>query len=258
MQIDTNGIKVQAYDSGAPGTALVFLHYWGGTARSWAPVIAQLPEALRKITIDARGWGGSDRPESGYDMATMADDVEAVIAHLGVDRYILVGHSMGGKVAQLLASRCPAGLAGLVLVAPSPAQGKALSAQEREALSGAYTSSEAIGWTIDHVLTERVLPAFLREQVMADSLSGADEAKRQWPAAGIAEDVSANVGSIAVPVIVIGGEKDKVDSVEMLASMVVPSLPGATMRTIAGVGHLIPLEAPEELARCVVEFIQEI
>ena len=58
--------------------------------------------------------------------------------------------------------------------------------------------------------------------------------------------------------IVIGGEKDKVDSVEMLASMVVPSLPGATMRTIAGVGHLIPLEAPEELARCVVEFIQEI
>ncbi|MES1956272.1 alpha/beta fold hydrolase [Salinisphaera hydrothermalis] len=255
MKIDANGLTLHADDSGRGPLALVFLHYWGGTARTWQAVMAALPANLRKIALDARGWGRSDRPDEGYDIATMADDVEAAIAALGLNRYVLVGHSMGGKVAQLLASRRPSGLAGLVLVAPSPAEGKSLPQPERDAMAGAYAAPESVGWTIDNVLSERELSPAMRDQVIADSLGGTDAAKQFWPHTAISEDVSADLARVNVPVRVIGGEHDKVDSIDMLQRLVLPSLPAATMQTIPGVGHLIPLEAPQALAALIAEFV---
>ncbi len=254
MRIFANGLTLSVEDSGSGDVPLVFLHFWGGTARTWAPVSAALPACFRTVALDARGWGHSDRPDCGYEVATMADDVEAVIAALQLDRFVLVGHSMGGKVAQLLASRCPPGLAGLVLVAPSPAQGKALAPQEREAMIGAYASTEAIGWTIDNVLTGSTLSSPLRDQLIADSLGGADAAKAAWPAGAIAEDVSADLARIAVPVLVIAGEADKVDNAEMIRDVVLPCLPNAAMTVIPGVGHLLPLEAPDALAAKIADF----
>ncbi|HET7313638.1 alpha/beta fold hydrolase [Salinisphaera sp.] len=255
MNIIANGLTLHADESGRGPLTLVFLHYWGGTARTWHPVMAALPENLRKISLDARGWGQSDRPEDGYDIATMADDVEAAIAALGLERYVLVGHSMGGKVAQLLASRRPSGLVGLVLVAPSPAEGKSLPEPEREDMAGAYAVPESVGWTIDNVLTERPLSPTLRDQVIADSLGGAEAAKKFWPYTAISEDVSADLARIDVSVWVIGGQQDKVDGVDMLRRVVLPSLPGAVMRSVPGVGHLIPLEAPQAVAASIVEFV---
>jgi 3-oxoadipate enol-lactonase len=69
---------------------------------------------------DQRGWGDSIATDGRYDLATMADDVQGVVEALGLHRYVLVGHSMGGKVAQTVAARRPASLLGLVLVAPAP------------------------------------------------------------------------------------------------------------------------------------------
>ncbi|GAB0119154.1 alpha/beta fold hydrolase [Acidisoma sp. 7E03] len=258
MMITANGMTLHAEMSGQDGLALVFLHYWGGTARSWQPVIAALPETLRSVALDARGWGRSGRPADGYDIRTMADDVEAAIAALGLERYLLVGHSMGGKVAQLIASRRPAGLAGLVLVAPSPAQGKRLPLAERQAMAAAYASAEAAEWTVDNILSGRPLPAAVRAELIAGSLAGAEAAKRAWPHTGIAEDVSANLGRIEVPVRVIGGEMDKVDSVAMLQSLVLPSLGAARLTVIEGAGHLLPLEAPLEVAAQILAFVAEV
>jgi uncharacterized protein (TIGR02246 family) len=255
MKIAANGITLHAEESGAGDLTLVFLHYWGGTSSSWKHVTNAMPETLRSISLDARGWGQSDRPEAGYDIATMTDDLAAAITQLGLKRYVLVGHSMGGKVAQLLASRRPAGLAGLVLVAPSPAQGKSLPEQERAGMAGAYVAPEAAAWTIDNILTELPLPPPVRELEIAGYLAGAAPAKAFWPANAISEDVSAGLAHINVPILVIGGEKDKVDSVDMLQNIVLPALPGATMTVIPGAGHLLPLEAPRELVEQIVGFI---
>ncbi|MCQ8278429.1 alpha/beta fold hydrolase [Acetobacteraceae bacterium KSS8] len=258
MRIVANGITLHANETGSGGTSLVFLHYWGGTADTWAPVIDALPSKPRAIALDARGWGGSDRPAEGYSIATMADDVAAFLSALRLERYVLVGHSMGGKVAQLFASRRPDGLVGLVLVAPSPACGKALAAPEREAMKGAYATPEAAAWTVDNVLAERSLPPDLREQVIAGSVAGATAAKEAWPLSAISEDVSADLGRIDVPVLVIGGEKDKVDSVELLKTAVLPALPGAALTVIPGVGHLLPLEAPRDVAEAIIGFLRRL
>ncbi|MBO9195975.1 alpha/beta fold hydrolase [Rhizobium sp. 16-449-1b] len=255
MGINANGIKIHFEDHGVGDTTLVFLHYWGGTSRTWDNVIKALKSDVRSIAFDARGWGKSDRPESGYDIVSMANDVEAAIVALELKKYILVGHSMGGKVAQLLASRRPAGLKGLILVAPSPAQGKVLPKDIREGMKGAYAVAESTAWTIDNVLAELPLSQALREQVIEDSVAGASAAKQYWPAGAISEDVSADLGRIQVPVLVIGGEKDKVDSVELLENVVVPSLPGAKLTVIPGVGHLSPLETPQEVASRIDSFL---
>jgi pimeloyl-ACP methyl ester carboxylesterase len=61
------------------------------------------------VAIDFRGWGLSDKSASDYKLETLADDVIGVIADLGLKSFVLVGHSMGGKVAQLLAARGPKG-----------------------------------------------------------------------------------------------------------------------------------------------------
>jgi pimeloyl-ACP methyl ester carboxylesterase len=113
-----------------------------------------------------------------------------VIQELNLKRYVLVGHSMGGKVAQLMASRRPTGLAGLVLVAPSPPSPMALPLQAREMMAGAYASRETVEATIDNVLTAKPRSAEDREQVIADSLRCAPPAKFAWPKATSQEDIT--------------------------------------------------------------------
>ncbi|WP_332369616.1 alpha/beta hydrolase [Spirosoma telluris] len=70
--------------------------------------------------MDLRGHGDSEAPATGYSVSTMADDVMEILNTKGVRDFVLIGHSMGGKVALSLASQQPDGLQSLILLAPSP------------------------------------------------------------------------------------------------------------------------------------------
>jgi pimeloyl-ACP methyl ester carboxylesterase len=100
---------------------LLFLHGFGNEAHIWddfAPVVAPY---YRTLALDHRGHGDSAwDPELRYEHDTMADDVEAVTEALGIDRLVIIGHSLGGRVATLFAGRHPERLAGLVLVDIGP------------------------------------------------------------------------------------------------------------------------------------------
>ncbi|MFF3661139.1 alpha/beta fold hydrolase [Streptomyces olivochromogenes] len=87
------------------GPALVFLYYWGGSHRTWRPVVERLGPAQAFVSHDHRGWGESTKVPGPYGMERLADDAQHVIDELGYDEYVVVGHSLGGKVAQVLASR---------------------------------------------------------------------------------------------------------------------------------------------------------
>lgn len=251
MKIASNGLQIHVEQRGVGDVALVFLHYWGGSSRTWRKVIAALPDRYRTVAPDHRGWGQSEAPASGYALADLAEDAQGVIAALGVRRYLLIGHSMGGKVAQLIAARRPEGLAGLVLVAPSPPSPLALPPEARAQMAGAYTSRASVGATIDHVLAGKTLSAEDREQVIEDSLAGGEPAKAAWPAATSQEDITAEVGRIEVPVEVIAGELDRVDTVETLRAELLPRIPQAVLHVLPGTGHLSPLESPTDIARIV-------
>lgn len=131
--IQANGATLNVMDTGSGEPALLFLHYWGGSSRSWQQVIARLDSQSRCIAINQRGWGGSVATNGRYDLDSMADDVQEVINTLKLDRYVLVGHSMGGKISQIVAKRHPSGLAGLLLVAPAYADASASRAASGDA-----------------------------------------------------------------------------------------------------------------------------
>jgi pimeloyl-ACP methyl ester carboxylesterase len=258
MDIQSNGIRLHVEDRGKGVPALVFLHYWGGSSRTWRHVIAALGDGVCTVAIDQRGWGRSDAPEDGYALEDLANDASGVIAALGLDRYILVGHSMGGKAAQLLASRQPKGLVGMVLVAPSPPSPLGMPLEVRQGMVDAYTSRESVVATVEQVLAGSPLSADDLEGVIADSMGGAPAAKSAWPLAASQEDITQVVGGVSVPVLVISGALDRVDPPSVLQKELLPRIPQATLHLLPGVGHLSPLEAPKQLARLIGGFITSV
>jgi pimeloyl-ACP methyl ester carboxylesterase len=115
----------------------------------------------------------------------LADDLTRVVEALDLGPFVLVGHSMGGKVSQLVAARRPAGLAGLILIAPAPPKPPtAVTSEYRQGLSHAYDSPETVVQALDHVLTAVPLPESLRAAVVHDSLAAHPEARREWPLRG--------------------------------------------------------------------------
>lgn len=258
MFIRSNGIELHVQQRGAGVPALVFLHYWGGSSRTWQHVIDALEEDFRTIAIDQRGWGQSDKPQSGYALADLAADSLGVITALKLQRYILVGHSMGGKVAQLIASRRPDGLKGLVLVAPSPPSPLGLPADVRRAMVSAYATRESIATTVEQVLAPNGLCVADLEMVIEDSLSGAPAALEAWPLAASQEDITTLVPRIEVPTIVISGENDRVDPPDILRRELLPRIPQAQLHLLPGVGHLSPLEAPGAIANLTRTFARAV
>jgi len=254
MKIVSNGLAMHVEEQSEGDLSLVFLHYWGGSSRTWRHVTARLAAGFHTVAIDHRGWGESDAPAHEYALADLAADAEGVIKALNLRRYVLVGHSMGGKVAQLMASRQPAGLAGLVLVAPSPPQPMAMPEEAREMMAGAYATRETVEATIDNVLTAKPLTAEDREQVIADSLRGASPAKLAWPKATSREDITGQVGAINVPTIVIAGELDRVDAPELLRAELLSRVPQAVMHVLPGTGHLSMLESADTLVPLIEQF----
>ena len=258
MKVASNGIQIHVKDQGNGTLPVVFLHYWGGSSRTWDDVIAALPAEYRTVAPDLRGWGDSDAPAAGYALADFADDAQHVIAALKLDRFVLAGHSMGGKIAQLLASRRPRGLAGLVLVAPSPPGPLAMPAEVRSAMEGAYLTRESVGIAIDQMLTAKPLSPKHREQVIEDSLRGALQAKRAWPRSTSQEDITLDVAAIDVPTIVIAGELDRIDGTAILEAELLTRITHAVMRVLPGTGHLSPLESPVAIAGIIREFVDGI
>ena len=252
---DVEGGRVRADVREGDGPVLIFLHYWGGSRRTWGPVLRRLDPGTGFVAYDQRGWGDSANLPGPYGLERLADDAQRVVDAAGASGFVLVGHSMGGKVAQLLAARRPKGLAGVVLVAPAPPAPVGVTGQVREAVSHAYDSEETVLQGIEHMLTHRELSAELRRQVVEDSLSAGEEARLTWPRQSMVQDLSAGVAAIDVPVLVLAGSHDKVDPPAVLADHLLPLIPTASLAVLTGTGHLSPLEVPDQVAAHLGAFV---
>lgn len=245
--VSANGIDLHVEHKGSGPIAIVFLHYWGGSTRTWGPVIDLLSAHHRCVAVDLRGWGKSNHNAGDFSLAVQAADVEAVIAQLGLTDFVLVGHSMGGKIAQIVASRHPSGLRALVLVAPAPPTPVFISDEEKQMRLGGYRSEEGVGMVLG-ILAKRPLSEADRRQVVEDTLGGQDEAKEAWVGQNMAVDISSAASAIAVPVDLIVGDADQVETEEVLRREIPRFIRNVRFHILEGVGHLAPLEAPEEIA----------
>lgn len=98
-----NDIRLH-YVMGGQGDAVVLLHGWPQTWYAWRKVMPALAEHYTIIAPDMRGFGDSDKPATGYDKRTVADDIYKLIRQLGIERIFLVGHDMGGPVGYAYAA----------------------------------------------------------------------------------------------------------------------------------------------------------
>ena len=245
--IETKTARLHILESGVGEPAFLFLHYWGGSGRTWHRVIQELGDDAHTIALDQRDWGKSAALDGRHDLEAMADDVGDVVASLGVQRYVLVGHSMGGKVAQLFALRQPPGLVGLVLVAPAPPTPMQVPAEMRAAMLESYQTRQGVLEALK-VLTYLPIDEQEKEALIADTLGGTPAAKRYWTDHGMTAELGTDSLQINVPTIIVVGGQDRVEHVDTLRRVYARALPHAELRVINGVGHLSPLEAPAEIA----------
>lgn len=251
--VDIEGAKLDVIEYGEGDIALIFLHYWGGTSRTFQPVMRRLSDSFRCIAFDQRGWGRSSR-DGDFSLASYAADTALLIDKLGVKRHVLVGHSMGGKVAQLVASEHRTGLLGLALIAPAPPSPMPVPEARRQAIFESYQSREGVKSVLS-ILSKKSLDETLYEQVIEDTLGGAPEAKSSWTGEGMLADISPAARRISVPSVVIVGDEDVVETESRLREEMPKAIADVTFDVLPGLGHLAPLEGPDAVAGAIRRFV---
>ena len=241
---------------------LFFLHALGGSARVWGGVVALLDAEFDVVAIDLPGFGDS-QVATDLSVSGMADHVVAAVRTRGASRWLLVGHSMGGKIASIVASRALTGepglfgLAGVVLLAASPPSPEPMDEKRRQKM---------IGWAAHGPLDTAAARAFIDGNVghaltrAADRIALDDlhrtsrEAWLAWLERGSREDWSGDVGRLDLPALIVvgGADGDLGEEGQRATNAIV--YPRATISLEQGAGHLLPLERPREVAERIARF----
>jgi pimeloyl-ACP methyl ester carboxylesterase len=247
-----DGAELAYADDGPHGTIpLLFLHGWQGSKDIWAPVTQRLRERRRTIALDLRGFGESNAAPGPYTVETFADDLSALIAALDLDPLVVVGHSMGAAIAQRFAIDRPDAVEGLVLVAPVPASGVALSPKTEALFRGTAGNAEkANAWIAG--LTQREPSAAMRAIMRAAAATTppqvALESFDSWTRLHFADEAA----TIDTPTLVIAGAAD---SPAFARERVADVIEGARFEIVPDAGHYVPLEEPARIAMLVERFI---
>ncbi len=257
---------------------LILLHFAGGSNKTWQPLMAELQESFNIMAPSLRGWGRSDKPPFGYSIQDYAEDIVALISHVRTQHpelvsngVLIVGHSMGGKIAQVILSKPELRdiLKGLVLVGPAPAGSTQLQTPEmREQQLQAYCDFGAARLAVQYALLGRpdAVPEKKIDALAADISGGGEEAKQAWPEYGIGEDyravveeaVRAHWHDVGLPVLVLTGSLDRVESTDRIQREVVNFLNAAgahvSIIELANLGHLMMVEDPVSVAEIIRGF----
>ena len=261
----SEGLATKISGNGRAGRpALVLMHFLGGSGREWDEVVGLLGDGYRTMTVDLPGFGGS-AGVTGYSVAEMADAVEGAVREFGAERYVLVGHSMSGKVAMVLArreaGRVGSGLAGLILVAPSPPSPEPMTQEKRGGMVAGLGErrGEVEDWAkAKAYITKnesRDLPDAVMERAAREVLRMNRTAWVAWVMHGSMEDWRERVGVLELPALVVAGRKDGGLGPEAQEELTMPHLRDGVLRVVETSSHLVPMEAPEVLAGMMREFV---
>jgi pimeloyl-ACP methyl ester carboxylesterase len=236
------------------------LHYWAGSGHEFEQVADLLAPNYPFLRPNLMGFGETPPPviSSDYSVDAYADHVARFIKENQVSRYVLVGHSMGGKIALALAARQPHGLAGVALLSPSPPTPEPMTDQDRLASMRSYGKLAEAEKTFQKI-TARPLPEVMHQQILLDNMKCTRLAWDAWLLHGSREDISARMCNVLVPCTILAGDHDNVMSPSVHGLETLPLLPtGTPLEIIGGAGHLLPYEAPEEVAQLLRAFAERL
>ena len=255
VQLST-GITMHYAEQGeARGEPIILLHGYSDSWFSYSRVLTPLARSAQVYALDLRGHGKTEKPKSGYLMRDLAADVLAFMDAKNIVRATIVGHSMGGLVAQQVALAAPKRVAHLVLVA---------TGTSATAFVGWNELEQAVA-----TLPDPVPDAFVREfqlstvhapvgeefinRAVSESLRLSARTWRELAAGMKATRPAQALGKSGIPTLVLHGEKDLYVTQAVTDDLV--SMVKATLwKRYPNTGHAIHWERPEEFARDVLTF----
>jgi pimeloyl-ACP methyl ester carboxylesterase len=261
---------VQVVDRGPrDGSPIVLLHCYTCAIDWWDPMIPLLERKHRVVAIDLLGFGGSEKPGSGYSMTDQAELVAEALSQLGVEDATVVGHSMGGSVATALTEVPNTPVARFVDIDQAPNNDD----YERDGLplTAKLAFTPVIGpalWrvmpdaAVEDGLSEAFAPGYdVPDEFIEDfrrqtytSFDTAGQAETDYLAD---ESLDSRLRRTGVPVLAIfGAEEQLYDSPKALAAF--GALPGAETALIRGAGHSPNVEKPAQTAALVLGFAEPV
>ncbi len=238
-------------DDGGSGDAVLFVHSLAGNTRHWSAQLDHARKVRRAVALDLRGHGRSEAPKHGeYSIEAQAEDVGAVADALGLDRFALVGHSMGGGVALAYAGAHPERLSHLLVADPIGDGTQTPEAEVRPFLevldSAAYTETIEGYWSSiagsDGAVLERLLRD-LRETPRETMVRGLHAVMAFDPKPALARFRGPSLA-------VVTPENDFPYSMHRLGT-------GLPHRVITGTGHWLQIQQPAEFNRILDRFLEE-
>ena len=242
------------------GPTVLMLHGIGGGHLAFAPQVETLASSgYRAVAWDMPGYGHS-APIEPYNFKGLAARCIALIESLKCGDVTLLGHSMGGMVAQEVVARRPELVSKLVLSGTSPSFGKpdgdwqrSFIAERTAPLDAGLTMAELAARLVPEMAGPAALPEGLKLATHCMSLVNPSTYRRALEAL-VSFDRRANLANIRVPTLLIAGEQDRNAPPAVMKKMAA-SIPGSTYIELAGVGHLQNLEAPDDFDGLVLNFL---
>jgi pimeloyl-ACP methyl ester carboxylesterase len=271
------------------GVPLLFVHGFGNEAHVWDDLAPAVAPYYRTLALDLRGHGDSDRdPEARYDYDAHVADLEAVTAALGIERLVLVGHSLGGRIAMLFAGRHPERIAGLVIVDSAPEldprgtvriqldlqRGGTLPGAEAAASGGPSFASEAEYREVlarnypaagreqlhrlarhglrprgDGRLEPKLDPAWFRGRL------GAGESAQREREERITRELWDALGRVPCPALVVRGAASDVVSADVADRMADEALAHGRLVVVPRAGHSVMVDNPEACRDALTAFV---
>jgi N-formylmaleamate deformylase len=252
-----NGIEIHYLRTGGDKPPVVLLHGLIGSGACWTPVARALDDDHDVVMPDARGHGRSDTPLHGYGYADHAGDVIGLIEALGLSAPVLMGHSMGGMTAAVASHRLGSAIRGLVLVDPtfiSPEWQREVYegdvAEQHRRLLATDKDEMLAQLRIRHPHRSAEMVGLIAEARLGTSLAAFDVLVPPNP------DYRALVRDIGVPILLVLGEKGVVSSETALELQALN--PKLRYEMVPDVGHGLPFDRPDLLARVAAAFLRSL
>jgi len=242
-----------ADDGGSGGTPVLFVHSLAGKSGHWSRQLEHLRKSRRAIAIDLRGHGRSAPARDGdYSIEAMANDIDSVARALGLTRFFLVGHSMGGSVSIEYAGRHPEKVAGLLLADPSGDARKLPAGQVEPFL--AALDSDSYASTVEEYWKGMLAGSnpSIQEKVLEDLRSIKKE---------VVIGVFRSTFSFDPVAALLRYPGKKLSVITYLNNMpislhnLLPDLPHVS---VSGTGHWLQLDRPDEFNRFMDDFLSSL
>ena len=263
-KIKVNDIELY-YEVHGEGMPLVLISGLGYSLWQWHLMVPYLEKHFHVITLDNRGVGQTDKPAGQYTASMLAKDTIGLLDTLGIDKAVVMGHSMGGFVAQAMALEYPERVSKLILASTNFGGPRHVPVTaEAMAVLSDVTSDPMT--RLRNGIVVSTAPGFAERQPeliqtwldwrVANPLDLAGYQSQMAIGLGLMAEEAAfesKLPNVTAPALILFGEHDKVVP-PANADLLAKQLKGSQTRILPDAGHFFPLEVPEEASQVVIQF----